>query len=352
MCPAMDTRLLIDGIVRQTTILIAQLSTAAGIRAPLSNVADQVFLSLAREIEAQGVGRKVVADMFGMALRTYQKKMLRLQESATVVERTLWQAVLDTLIEHGSMSRKELLERFAKDGEKETIGVLTDLVSSGLAYTSGRGPAMLYGVTSALDQQRMGDAQSAEAQANMLWVAIYREAGIHATQLADRLPLTSQEVHAGLEQLLADGRIQRDVDDADSPLRAETFRVPVGQQVGWESAVYDHFQAMAKAIANKLRQGDTRSQRSDLIGGTTLSFDLYAGHPEEQAVYGLLASFRDRANAVWDRVRAANEARPVSDDERIKVTFYFGQDVDDLDAAAAALAEIQSSPVTQDEPTS
>ena len=50
-----DLKLLIDGIVRQTTVLIAQLSTSSGIRAPLAHVADQVFLELAREIEAQGV---------------------------------------------------------------------------------------------------------------------------------------------------------------------------------------------------------------------------------------------------------------------------------------------------------
>ena len=79
----MDLKLLIDGIVRQTTVLIAQLSTSAGVRAPLAHVADQVFLELAREIEALGVGRRVAADMFGMALRSYQKKMQRLTESAS-----------------------------------------------------------------------------------------------------------------------------------------------------------------------------------------------------------------------------------------------------------------------------
>ncbi|HMJ12174.1 MAG TPA: hypothetical protein VK524_12205 [Polyangiaceae bacterium] len=79
----MDTRHLIEGIVQQTTVLIAQISTAAGLRAPLARVADQVFLELAREFEAQGVGRKVVADMFGLALRTYQKKVARLSESAS-----------------------------------------------------------------------------------------------------------------------------------------------------------------------------------------------------------------------------------------------------------------------------
>ncbi len=61
-------------IVRQTTVLLAQISTAAGVRAPLAHVADQVFFELGRELEAQGVRRNVVADMFGLALRSYQMK--------------------------------------------------------------------------------------------------------------------------------------------------------------------------------------------------------------------------------------------------------------------------------------
>ena len=77
----MNSKLLVDAIVRQTTVLIAQVCTAAGVRAPLAHIADQVFLGLSREIEAQGVGRKIVADMFGMALRSYQKKVQRLAES-------------------------------------------------------------------------------------------------------------------------------------------------------------------------------------------------------------------------------------------------------------------------------
>lgn len=79
----METRHLIAAIMQQTTVLIAQLSTAAGIRAPLARIADQVFLDLGRELEAQGVTRKVAADMFGLALRSYQKKIQRLSESET-----------------------------------------------------------------------------------------------------------------------------------------------------------------------------------------------------------------------------------------------------------------------------
>jgi hypothetical protein len=135
----MKSGLLIDAIVRQTMVLLAQISTAAGIRAPLAHVADEVFVSLAREIEAQGVGRKVAADMFGLALRTYQKKVQRLAESATQREKTLWEAVLDFVAERTSATRGQVLERFGRDGEREVIGVLSDLVGSGLVHASGRG---------------------------------------------------------------------------------------------------------------------------------------------------------------------------------------------------------------------
>jgi hypothetical protein len=39
----MNLKLLIDGIVRQTTVLVAQLSTSAGVRAPLAHIANEVF---------------------------------------------------------------------------------------------------------------------------------------------------------------------------------------------------------------------------------------------------------------------------------------------------------------------
>jgi hypothetical protein len=65
----MNVRILIDGIVRQTMVLIAQLATSGGLRAPLAHVAGQVFLELSKELESQGLTKKVTADMFGMALR-------------------------------------------------------------------------------------------------------------------------------------------------------------------------------------------------------------------------------------------------------------------------------------------
>lgn len=103
-----QTRFIIDAVVQQTTILIAELATAAGVRAPLSHVANQVFLELARAIEAQGVPRKVAADMFGLALRSYQLKVQRLEESATDRDRSLWEAVYGGFICRNRFTRDPL----------------------------------------------------------------------------------------------------------------------------------------------------------------------------------------------------------------------------------------------------
>ena len=47
----MNISVLIDSIVRQVTVLIAQLATAGGVRAPVAHIANQVFVQLARELE-------------------------------------------------------------------------------------------------------------------------------------------------------------------------------------------------------------------------------------------------------------------------------------------------------------
>src|SRR5688572_10606951 len=167
----MNVVLLIDQIVRQTTVLIAQLSTAAGVRAPLADVADQVFLKLASEIEAQGVPRKVVADMFGLALRSYQRKVQRLAESTEGGgKRTPWQGVLEHLARHGSTTRHALIQHFDRDDPEAVAAVLSDLVRSGLVYKTGAGKRALYGATREQDYAQLVDLENLDSTAGIAWL--------------------------------------------------------------------------------------------------------------------------------------------------------------------------------------
>jgi hypothetical protein len=325
----MKSGLLIDAIVRQTMVLLAQISTAAGIRAPLAHVADEVFVSLAREIEAQGVGRKVAADMFGLALRTYQKKVQRLAESATQREKTLWEAVLDFVAERTSATRGQVLERFGRDGEREVIGVLSDLVGSGLVHASGRGASAVYGVTSDAERRLLVEAAEQESMDALGWAIIRGGAGVTVTSLAESLKLDIDSTRALLRRLIADGRVSRDADSDGAILRASPLVIPVGAEMGWEAAVFDHFRAVANAIAAKLRGGAPRAMEGDVVGGSTLSFKMRPGHPHWDQVRGLLARVRSEAQGLWDEVEAYNVDNGVADDpSAFLMWFYFGQYVE------------------------
>lgn len=319
----MNSKLLIDAIVRQTTVLIAQLSTAAGIRAPLSHLADQVFLELSKEIESQGVSRKVAADMFGMALRTYQSRVQRLTESVTEREGTLWEGVLKFIEQSGSVSRKEILERFARDEPLSIGAVLSDLASSGFVYRTGAGDTARYRVTSDVDRRAVMLAQDTEAIAMLVWVAVYRGATTKGA-LMERLALEDAQIDAAIAVLEGRGGIWR---DAEGGFVAGGVVVPVGAEHGWEAAVFDHYQAMVTAITRKLRGRAGRSSQSDTDGGSTLSFEVHEKHPLRGEVHALLKTTRERVNDLWQRVGEHNREHPASEAEREVVSFYFGQSV-------------------------
>ena len=333
----MDTKLLIDAIVRQTTVLIAQLSTAAGIRAPLAHVADQVFVELALEIERQGVGRKVVAGMFGMALRTYQKRMQRLSESASVRGRTLWEAIYEDLGARDSVRRSQLDERFRHDSPDDVGAVLNDLQASGLVYATGRGQSAVFRALTQSEQRDAAAAESLDALADLAWLAIYRVRRTSLAELQAQLPASAERIARAVDRLVVEGIVHRSADAADGKveLTAENFVLPIDGGRGWEAAVFDHFSTVAASIAAKIQRGSA-ARKADLIGGATFGFDIYPGHPFEEKVLGLLSRTRSQVDALWEEVSGYNRAHPVPDERKTKVAFYFGQNVQDGHPACSA----------------
>jgi hypothetical protein len=270
--------------------------------------------------------------MFGLALRSYQKKVQRLTESETQRDKTLWEAIIDYLREQGGAPRRRIFERFQRDDESAVAAILNDLVSSGLAYSTGRGGSAVFGLTSAVDRERMADEDQSATLPAMLWLVVYREGPLAAAALAERFGLDLPAVEALLGDLERDGRVQRDTDTR--LYRSGTMTIAVGDRAGWEAAVLDHFSGVAKAIAAKVRLGP-QSELAEWIGGATLSFDVHPGHPLEREVYDLLKNVRASVNDVWHRLAAHNRAHPILDGEKIKVTFYLGQNVERPDPTDA-----------------
>jgi hypothetical protein len=316
-----NVQIMIDAVVRQTTVLIAQLATSGGLRAPLARIASQVFLDLANELDAQGVSRKVSADMFGMALRAYLRKLQRLRESATDQGRSLWSAVLDYLRDGGVVSRAAVLRRFHRDDEATVRGVLHDLTESGLIFRSGSGAGATYRAKTdeELSELRgLGDDNVDE----LVWLMVYREGPLTIDEVEIRTRMDRAADGPVLVRLSAAGRIRRDMRGADEVYSSSEFVVGLGQSVGWEAAVLDHYQAVVRTICSRLQEGDAADP--DRLGGSTYTFDIWPGHPNEDEVYGMLRELRDRAGALRHRVEAYNVAHRIPRDY-VQVLFYGGQ---------------------------
>lgn len=322
----MNSRALIDAVVRQTTGLIASISTAEGLRSPLGHIADDVFVGLVSALESQGMSNKIIADMFGMALRSYRTKVQRLGEPATARGVTLWLAVQTFLSERGSANRRELLAHFPRDAEASVRSILNDLVESGLIVRSGRGDETSYRTASNEELRDLGtflETRPQESNAALVWVHIYREGPLNRERLERLVSLPEAALEAALETLLADGRVRRQGSEDDECFVAEQVVIPIGEDAGWEAAIIDHHRALVNAIRAKLAAGARSSSAADETGGTTLTFDLWPGHPREQEVRSLLRSTREQLISLWNEVAEYNRLHPR--EGAYQLNFYCGQ---------------------------
>jgi hypothetical protein len=322
----MNVHLLIDAIVRQTMVLVAQLATAGGARAALGHTANQVFLELTTELKRQGLSNTLIADLFGLSLRTYHNKVRRLSESATDRGRPLWNAILDFVQTQGTVTRGEVLMRFCRDESTTVKSVLTDLVEEGLVFAKGRGEQLSYRAA-ALDELRMeSGAEGLQGRENFIWILVARHSPLSHSHLMELSQLDPSEVERVLAGLIRDGRVVRH-DGSEASYASQQCVLPLGQAAGWEASVFDHYQAVVTAICAKLAAGATRSERGEHIGGSTYSVEVWPGHPLFEQALGLLQSFRDQARALREHVDRLNSTLQRPPEGVQRVITYVGQTV-------------------------
>lgn len=327
----MNGTVLIDAIVRQTTVLIAQLATGIGGRATLAHTANQVFTSLVRELREQGVSNKGIADMFGLTLRTYHSKVSRLSESSTDRGRPLWEALLGYIERSGSVRRADILSRYSTDDDRLVRGVLRELVDSGLVFRSGSGDGTFYRAARP-DEMPGGDrADDGDRLARLLWVGIKRFGPVRHHELSNLVPAETSEIDRALTRLMEEGHVQKHGTEPAATYSAEEVVITAEDPAGWEAAVFDHYQALVTTVTAKLRTRTAETAERDWIGGSTYSYDVWPGHPSFDETVSFLKATRERALSLRNRIERHNATHSAPSGEPLKVLVYFGQTVLGLD---------------------
>lgn len=320
----MTIELLIQAIVRQTAVLVAQLATSGGVRAPLAQIANQVFIDLARELERIGVSRKVSADMFGLDLRTYRRKMRRVSQLGTDRGRSLREDVLQYLRSEGVVTRSEILDRFPDDDEAYVGAVLRDLRESQLVFTLGKPPQVSYRAATddelAALKRKRGDEGADEFHVALM----YREGALSLAQIADRAQAETVAVEAAISRLSSSGVVQEVDTDGKAKYRADALTIPLGSKLGWEAAVFDHFKAVVGTVTSRLRLNKDAPERADRVGGSTYTIAVWDGHPMADEIYGTLNRFRQELTDLRTRADSVNDSEnPAVTSDRVVI--YVGQ---------------------------
>jgi hypothetical protein len=284
-------------------------------------VAEQVFLELVRELERQGVSRKVAADMFGMALRTFRRRIQRLSASHTVSNRSLWEAILAFIGEHDVVTQSEVLRRFHKDDEELARGVLQDLAETGLVFRAGKGASARFRAVRGVEMEHDDDEARREALDTLVAIVVYRVNPADRANLQSAAGFPDGVLDACLARLVESGRIVAE----NGFYRAPSLIIPIGSTAGLEAAIFDHYQALVSTLCAKIAQG-VRARSDDRVGASTYTLEIGEGHRFEEEALGELARFRARMSDLRERIASENVANPLPA-RRTKVIVYLGQNV-------------------------
>lgn len=310
----MELRRLIDGVVKEFATLLVALAIRGGRRESLAGIDHVFFEALARELEARGVPRKVAADMLGLGLRSYQKKLQRIK-TQTESGPSLWQRITAFVAEREVCSRGDISDVFVHEDPAVLASVLADLVSTGLLAARDVGGSMRYEVTRGLAAPV--DEETADV---LVWGELFRRAST-TDELEDRLPLPPPEIRNALGRLEAAHHVRC---HHDGVYVSDRLHIQQGQGEGWTEAVYDHIRCVTSALVTKL----TGKPSSARASGLTFSFDLHADHPLRAELVERLSDVRTELKGLWQRVAGYNErerTRQVVFSEKLEV--YLGENL-------------------------
>lgn len=322
---------LVERMVPLVAELFATLKVTDPLRMDFAGIAEKTVHDLVGVLRQEGLTNEEIAAALDLSIAGFYRKVKDLRETYSPGDGTrrptLWELVYDFVLEQSGGSRDRPVSymaieaRFAQLTPERLGAMLRYLVRFGRLSMTGHGPSRRYRI---VERELPTGATYHDAV-----VTLYRDGPMTSAELAQRLETDEASCHAWLGRLRDAGRLEETtVGRQPTRYRATGYHIEPDEPAGYEAALWDHFQAVVRAICMKVRLGATQASMRDLIGGTTFSFDLPVDDPLYAEISGFLAETRQRMES-W--LRRHGELQPRPGARHARVTIYTGQMVEETD---------------------
>lgn len=341
----MRTDLLVLALTRQFAGLIARLATLDILPPDLSALRPhQLVHDVAAHLDAAGVDRRVIAQVFAVTPRSVQLWLRETDEAGAATDppanRPLGLRIVEFMLAEHRAGRPRALQTAIESEIAATAArvteVLATLVGDGLLYRTGRAGSTAFGVVDpeALEARRRALDTEYVADAAVMRALTHHDPATER-QLASAAALDAEQTRAALARLRGrgravaiDGRWRRSstggyaVGDAR---RAEARRLPPE----WRVAVLDHFDSAVSALIARLTAlGGDDDAPDEPSAVSTYVFEVRpatAGRAVDARVRRLLDDFRIRASGLRDALDAANLAEGAPPEGFERLVLHIGQ---------------------------
>lgn len=322
----MSEKVLFRALVSQSARLIARVITLTNARPNLAHLHEDFFYELSKHLQTYGVPRRVAADMFGLAMRSYLRRIRKYSNDLDYREHqlSLWQIVYETISEKPGIQRQSLLDSFSFSQYDSVCSVLRHLCEVGLVVENKTNGHKCYNAC-----RNNLTKISVDEVAQYIWAMVFMHGETtypYSSLLREAGPLFGEDlVSSALNVLVEDGYIVQVDENGPS---YSTVKNNLEQPFGWLVAVTIHIDSIFEAIVTKLSLLHEESQHQIDVRGGTWTFRLHHNHPFKKRIESLFDSYEKQIKELFVLVRTHNDSIATQhDDEEFQIDFYMGQGV-------------------------
>jgi hypothetical protein len=314
--PAVDATLLITIVVRKSADLVATVATQGGSRHSLAEVPNRFHEALAEALDARNVPRKVAAEMFGVGLRTHQRRLKQAHEAPVTKRETLSARVYRLVSVAGESTKLDIELAFQDVPAHLLASALRDLQKNDLLLRTQHGAEVRFATTG-----RSGvlqDADEFHVLQHFLSALVHRLGPVRSRDLCPLVDEPLELVESALQTLEHDGFLASEGPQTARQWVSRNKAMPRKAGPRRLATLGDHFVAVLTNLMGAVEENDPETMdTSPSSAGTSVAIEVPEGHALVGELHEAFRVFRTTVADIQKRAEGLEDAGNTSPPVRL-----------------------------------